>query len=67
MDKETCKALRIRLTYSWSDVKKFEALIDDWDLMIQADKDELQNVQYLLDVFDKPFGIFDQYIQAKDG
>ena len=33
-DKETCPALRLRLTYSWSDIKKFESLLDEWDRQI---------------------------------
>jgi hypothetical protein len=59
--------VRVRIAYHWSDVKKFESMIQEWDRHIQINLNDYNDILYYLEQFEKPFGFFESVVAGAAG
>ena len=59
--------VRVRIAYHWSDVKKFESMIQEWDRHIQINLNDYNDIIYYLEQFEKPFGFFESVVSGAAG
>ena len=62
---ETDSKLRVRVHYSYSDVQRFESLLQEWHLHITDEIMELDLIKEYVENLTSPFGFLKAVVQQK--